>query len=109
MADGKQEIGNPLTQAFQAGSIGSSRTPITSKTQPNVPAQQKRSDEEGADKDTVERKKSTFMLTPYRKQWLQVMAALEGREQSDILEEALATYEQLHPEPGIKERLQGKA
>ncbi len=29
--------------------------------------------------------------------WLKVQAAQEGREMSDIVEEALATYQQLHP------------
>ncbi len=45
----------------------------------------------------IERVKRTFMLTPDRATWLKVQAALERREMSDIVEEALATYEQRHP------------
>ena len=43
------------------------------------------------------RVKRTFMLTPERAKWLKIQAAEEDRDMSDIVEEALATYKQLHP------------
>ena len=94
MSESKQQIGDPLKDAATSGVIGQQRTPVTAKSQtPGAAGQRKQEGEE-----VQERVKRTFMLTPERAKWLKVQAALEEREMSDIVDEALETYKQLHPE-----------
>lgn len=84
------EIGNPFDTAAQTGVIG--RRPATKGYQDQAAAKTTVSESKGAD-----RVKRTLMFIPDRARWLKIQAAVEGREMSDIVEEALATYEQLHP------------
>jgi hypothetical protein len=100
MSDGgKQPIGNPLADAAKSGVIGQQRAPITTRSgQSAGPASQARQQDDESQGKEPERVKRTFMLTPERARWLKIQAAIEGREMSDIVDEALETYKQLHPE-----------
>lgn len=91
MAD---KIGDPLSQVAESGTLGrKSQVPTTPKEEvPTTPARPRTA--VGQEQQT--RVKRTLMFTPQRAKWLKVQAAQEGREMSDIVEEALATYQQLH-------------
>lgn len=89
MAD---KIGNPLDDAAASGMLGRKQTLTSKQPEPSVTRSQATTNEN----QEPARKKRTLMFTPYRAKWLKVQAAQEGREMSDIVEEALATYQQLH-------------
>ena len=88
------KIGDPLANAAATGTLGQRKT-LTSVAKPAEQSQASSQEQPGQEKE--ERVKRTLMFTPERAKWLKVQAALEGREMSDIVEEALATYQQLHP------------
>jgi hypothetical protein len=91
MAD---KIGNPLEEAAQSGVLGRKQT-FTPGQQDSTAARSQATTEREQNRVRVKR---TLMFTPARAKWLKVQAAQEGREMSDIVDEALATYQQLHSE-----------
>ncbi|MGH2479449.1 MAG: hypothetical protein ACRDHW_07335 [Ktedonobacteraceae bacterium] len=114
MADSskKQAIGDPLADAAQTGMLGA-RRPITSRQEPETPApvaQEPAAPQSQAPASTVEtgknttrkvkreREKKTILFEPQRAKWLEIQAATERREMSDIVGEALALYERLYVE-----------
>jgi hypothetical protein len=86
-------IGNPLDDTAQSGIIGRRPTVTPRQSEPVPPKNHTTPNSAQA----PARVKRTLMFTPQRAKWLKVQAAQEGREMSDIVEEALATYQQLHP------------
>lgn len=90
MAD---KIGNPLEQAAQSGMLGQRRPLMSSLNQERQGVAEHTPQ---SDKEKPKRVQKTLLFTPSRAKWLKVTAAQEGREMSDIVEEALATYEKMH-------------
>lgn len=88
------KIGDPLADAATTGVIGKRPTFAATERGQSVPGRQGQSDQEKKN----EREKRTLMFTPERAKWLKVQAALEGREMSEIVEEALEHYQRLHPQ-----------
>lgn len=107
MADNKQKIGDPLQEAAQTGVLGG-RRPIGTRqdapSQPAAPAEpvapapqpQVASENKTTKRGKPERKKKTILFLPGRAKWLDIQAATEGREQSEIVNDALELYEKLH-------------
>ena len=92
----KDKIGDPLAEAATTGVIG--RRPSFAQPQAQTRPAPARPDPDGEQEEQKAlRVKRTLMFTPQRAKWLKVQAAQEGREMSEIIEEALATYQQLHP------------
>ncbi|MEO9029412.1 MAG: hypothetical protein ABI413_11430 [Ktedonobacteraceae bacterium] len=120
MADSskKQTIGDPLAEAAQSGMLGG-RRPITSRQEPETPPSapapvaleptvQTQQPQAGVStletgksatrRTKREREKKTILFEPQRAKWLEIQAATERREMSDIVSEALALYERLYVE-----------
>ena len=89
------KIRDPLEDAATTGVIGGKRPSFaaTGRGQ-HATGRQGQADQE----KKTEREKRTLMFTPERAKWLKVQAALEGREMSEIVEEALEHYQRLHPQ-----------
>ena len=86
------KIGDPLADAAASGRLGQKKLTTTEEQSTSGrPKQSGEGEQEGG------RVKRTFMLTPARAKWLKIQAAIESREMSDIVDEALMRYEQLHP------------
>src|SRR5258708_2215714 len=111
MADTKkQQIGDPLAEAAQTGMLGA-RRPISSREEapaappPSVPEPTTARPETGTIPSqlgrrptTRERKKKTVLLEAPLSRWLDMRAASEQREMSDIVADALELYKKLNPE-----------
>ncbi len=81
------KIGDPLANAAQSGVLGR-RPSLTTKPIEQAP-----------EKKDEARVKKTLLFSPQRAKWLKIRAAQEERDMSDIAEDALAMYQQLHPDP----------
>jgi hypothetical protein len=104
----KQQIGDPLQEAAQTGVLGARRPIGTRQEAPSTPAPaappepvaptqpQAAIEEKFTKKGKPERRKKTILFLPERARWLDIQAATEGREQSEIVNDALELYEKLH-------------
>ena len=105
----KQQIGDPLQEAAQTGVLGARRPIGTRQEAPSTPApaaasepvaptqpQAVTEDRTVTKKSKPERRKKTILFLPERAKWLDIQAATEGREQSEIVNDALELYEKLH-------------
>ena len=102
MADARQKIGDPLAEAAERGILGG-RRPIGTREPPSaapasvdVPKGETPGTPARRRKPKREREKKTILFEPARAQWLEIQAATERREMSDIVADALALYERLY-------------
>jgi hypothetical protein len=105
----KQQIGDVLQEAAQSGVLGrkpigtrqdTPLTPAPAQAAPAAPTQAEQPAEEASKpkRRKPEREKKTILFTTERAWWLEKQASAERRDQSDIVDEALALYEKLYKE-----------